>query len=502
MSSSSYRTILRSSSIIGGAQLVNILVGLIRMKIVAVLIGPAGVGLVGLYANLVQTAASVAGLGIGNVGTRQIATAHANGGAVQVGRTRRTLFWGALILAGLGAAVFWLLSSEIARGVLGEPAKSGYVAWLALGVALNVGMVSQQALMTGMRRIGDLARINVLAGILGTIANVTILWIWGTQGLVAVVLVSPAVTFLLGHVYVSRLAPPEGSRPTLREMVGELGDMARLGFAFMLSGLVATLGGLAVRTLVQRDLGPEALGQFQAAWVIGMTYLGFVLGAMGTDYFPRLTAVINDHEAATRMVNEQTEVALLLCAPILLTMLGFVPWVISMLYTQDFSPAVEVLRWQLLGDILKVMSWPLGFVIIASGAGKTFVATESIGVGVLVLGTFVGLPIVGVTATGMAFLAIYVVYLPLVWWVGGRRIGFRWSPAVLKLGLMLVASAAAVDLTGRWHAPLGAALGALTATGMALLAIMRLSTMTEARGKLGRIAAYGERVRTWMIRPR
>lgn len=498
MSSSSYRTILRSSSIIGGAQVVNILVSLIRMKIVAVLIGPAGVGLVGLYANLVQTAASVAELGIGSVGTRQIAKAHAEGSAAKVGRTRRTLFWGAMILAGFGAAVFWLLSSEIARGVLGEPAKSGYVAWLALGVALNVGAVSQQALMTGMRRIGDLARINVLAGILGTIANVTILWIWGIQGLVAVVLVTPAVTFLLGHAYVSRLAPPEGRRPSLREMAWEWGEMARLGFAFMLSGLLAALGGLAVRTLVQRDLGPEALGQFQAAWVIGMTYLGFVLGAMGTDYFPRLTAVINDHEAATRMVNEQTEVALLLCAPILLTMLGFLPWVISLLYTQEFAPAVEVMRWQLLGDILKVMSWPLGFVIIAAGAGKTFVATESIGVGVLVLGTFVGLPLVGVTASGMSFLAMYVVYLPLVRWVCGRRIGFRWSPAVLKQGLALVASAVAVDLAGRWHAPLGAGLGVMAGMGMGFWALMRLSAMTDAGGRVGRIAAIGDRVKKWM----
>ena len=494
----SYRTILRSSSIIGGAQVVNILVSLIRMKIVAILIGPAGVGLIGLYGNLVETAASVAGLGIGNVGTRQIATAHAKGGAATVGRIRYTLFWGALILASVGAVGFWLLSGWIAGGVLGEPGKTRYVAWLALGVALNVGAVSQQALMTGMRRIGDLARINILAGILGTIANLAILWIWGMQGLVAVVLVAPAVTFLVGHIFVSRLGPPEGRRPSLREMVQEWGDMARLGFAFMLTGLLAALGGLAIRTLVQRDLGPETLGQFQAAWAIGMTYLGFVLNAMGTDYFPRLTAVINDQQATTRMVNEQTEVALLLCAPILLTMIGFVPWVVSLLYTQEFSPAIEVLRWQLLGDILKVMSWPLGFVIVAAGAGKTFVATQTVTWGTFILSVFFLMPLLGITATGVSFLAMYIVGLSVNYWLGAYRIGFRWSSAVKKQAVVLALAAVSVDLAGRWHAPLGAALGAMTATGMALLAIMRLSTMTEAGGRLGRIAAAGQRMREWM----
>jgi len=316
------------------------------------------------------------------------------------------------------------------------------------------------------------------------------------------VLVAPAVTFMLGHIFVSRLGPLEGRRPILRVMMSEWGEMARLGFAFMLSGVVATVGALVVRTLVQRELGPDALGQFQAAWVIGMTYLGVVLSAMGTDYFPRLTAVINDPKAATRMVNEQTEVALMLTAPILLTMLGFVPWVISLLYTSDFAPAVEILRWQLLGDILKVMSWPMGFIIVAAGAGKTFVGTETAAMSVFALGTFIGLPMLGVTATGIAFLAMYVVYLPLVYWQARLRINFRMSEAVRKQAIILLLAAVAVDIASRWYAPLGATIGILSAVAMGFWALMRLSKLTEAKGKLGRIAAFGERVREWTIRER
>ncbi|PFG62079.1 PST family polysaccharide transporter [Thioclava sp. ES.031] len=499
-STNSYRTILRSSSIIAGAQVVNILVGLIRMKIIAVLIGPAGVGLLGLYANLLQTATMIAGLGLDNVGTRQIATAHAEGSVNAAGRRRRIMFWGAALLAALGALIFWLSSGLIAQVVLGDSERAHYLAWLSIGVALNVGAVSQSALLTGMRRIGDLGRISILAGVLGTVANLAIVWVWGMHGLIAIVLVTPVATFLLGHIFVSRLGPAKGERPTLKEMAREWGQMARLGFAFMISGLVATIGILMMRTLVQRELGPDALGQFQAAWAIGMTYLGFVLGAMGTDYFPRLATVINDPKTATRLVNEQTEVALLLAAPILLTMLGFLPWLIKLLYTQDFAPAVEVLRWQLLGDILKVMSWPLGFVIIAAGAGKTFVATEAIGMAVLLLAAFVGLPITGITSTGIAFLAMYTVYLPLVYWLAYRLIRFRFNRAVQRQALTLIIAALAVDITGRWNAPLGASLGLVSAIAMGLWALVRLADMTGATGKLGRIASLGRRLRAWMNR--
>lgn len=500
MSGSSYRAILRSSSIIGAAQVINIAVGLVKMKVVAVLLGPAGLGLIGLYLSLMQAASSIAAMGLGNVGTRQIAEAQAEGGDLAVGRTRRALFWGTMALALIGAVLFWLASGWIARVLFVDESRAKDVAWLSLGVALTVAAGSQGALLTGLRRIGDLARISVGAGVLGAALGVLTLWFWGAQGLIAMILIAPVVTFLLGHLYVARLGPPAGPPIGLPEMSREWQAMVTLGFAFMLSGLVTTLGHLAARTLVQRELGSEALGQFQAAWAIGMTYLGFVLSAMATDYYPRLTAAIGDHKAATRLVNEQTEVALLLCAPVLLAVLSLAPWVIHLLYTAEFGPAVEILRWQLLGDILKVMSWPLSFVLLASGAGKTFVLTESLGMGIFVLVVLIGLPLVGVTATGVAFLALYVGYLPLVWWLGGRRIGFRWTRAVKVQALAVIVAAVAVDMVARWSEPLGAVFGMGLAAAAGVWSLLRLSSMAGAIGRLGRIARFGERMKGWMTR--
>ncbi len=61
----SYRTILRSSSIMGAASVANVVISLVRMKIVAILLGPAGIGLVGLLQHLMQAGASVAAMGLG-----------------------------------------------------------------------------------------------------------------------------------------------------------------------------------------------------------------------------------------------------------------------------------------------------------------------------------------------------------------------------------------------------------------------------------------------------
>lgn len=500
MSGSSYRTILRSSAIIGGTQIINIASGILKMKVVAEMLGPAGVGLLGLYLSLIQTASSIAAMGLGNVGTRQIAEANSHGGDIAVGRTRRALFWGTLALAFAGAGVFWLLSNWTARVILADQNLANDVAWLSIGVALMVAAGSQGALLTGLRRISDLAWINVGSGVIGTAVGVLALWLWGAHGLIVMVLVAPLFVFLLGQLYVLRLGQPAGFPSGLLEIVREWRTMLSLGFAFMLGGLVTTAGHLAARAMVQRELGAEAVGHFQAAWVIGITYLGFVLGAMATDYFPRLTTVMGDKVTAARLVNEQTEVALLLCAPVLIAMFGLAPWVISLLYSNEFAPAVGILRWQILGDVLKIISWPLGFVILAAGKGKTFVLTELLGMGVFLLGIMFGLPLIGVTATGVAFLALYVLYLPLMWLLCRRSIDFRWTRAVKLQALGVIAAVLAIDVVARWDQELGAGFGIALACVAALWATLRLSAMTEANGRIGALVRVGVKIGQWITK--
>lgn len=491
MTESSYRTSLRSSSILGGSQIVTIVASLVKMKAVAIVLGPIGVGLVGLYTNLISTAASISALGVNTTGVRQIANAESRGGENAVGRTRRALFWGSIALALSGSALFWAFSDWIADFVLTDETRSADIAWLSIGIALTVMATSQSALLTGLRRIGDLARLNVGAGFIGALVGILALRLSPDYGLIVMVLAAPALSFAFGRFYILRLGRPAGPRPKFSELIPEWRAMARLGLAFMLSGVVVLLGQLAVRTLVQRELGSEALGQFQAAWSISTTYLGFVLGAMSTDYFPRLTAVIKDHAQAVKLINEQAEVSLLLCAPVVLGMLAFSPWLIRLLYSAEFTPAVEVLRWQLMGDVFKVMSWPLAYIQQARGAGKVFLLTETLASLLMAFLVLIGLPYLGIAATGIAFLAVYVLYLPLMWWLGRRWLGFRWSrPMVFQAGAVLIA-AVVVDVACRASNTLGAIVGGTLAVVIAIFALIRLSSLAELDGRMGRIVAYG-----------
>jgi PST family polysaccharide transporter len=489
----SYHRILKGTSIIGGASFISIVIGLLRTKVLALLLGPSGVGLASLYTGLMGTASTVATMGLGVVGTRQIAEAYSKEDTHAIKVARRALFWGTMALAAAGGLVVWSLRSVLAVQALGNASYSRAVGWLSIGVALSVAGASQAALIQGMRRIGDIARLNVFGSAISTVLGIGLLWRWGNSGLVAYILVAPLASFALGHFYVSRLPKAGTESVTVHELTREWKMLLRLGLAMVGAGLVQQFAQLWIRIDVARVLGAQSLGQYQAAWTISMQYVSFVLLAMGTDYYPRLTGVIHDHKAASILVNEQTEVATLLSAPVFIAMISVAPWVIHLLYAASFTPAIEILRWQILGDVLKVASWPLGFLILAAGDGKTFFLTETTSLLVLT-GLITGLaPIMGLPITGIAYLAMYVFYLPLVYWLARRRIGFHWSRSVLILSIVTFAICIGVDMITaltRW----GMLAGCVAAVAFAVYSLGRITHMSDLGGPVGRLGAKARRL--------
>lgn len=488
-SQKSYRQILKSSAIIGGGSVIGVAVGLFRTKVVAILLGPAGVGLIGLLSNIMGTAATISGFGLGMVGTRQIAEAAANNSSDRIVDARRALFWGTAVLAMLGAGFVWLFREAISVYVFGSRAKAFDVGVLSIGVALSIVSTSQAALLNGLRRIGDLAKSNVISAVLSTIIGIGILLLWREAALPSFVVAVPVSGFIAGYVFVSRL-PRIVSQPTqFQLLLAQWKTLARLGFAFMLSGLVLTFGQLIVRTFIQKRLGVDALGYFQASWVISMTYTGLVLGAMGADFYPRLTGTISDHEQANRLVNEQTEVALLLAGPVILAMLSFAPVVISLLYASSFSPAVSVLRWQILGDMLKVASWPLGCVILAAGDGSKFLLGESLAMGVFIAFSVLLTPYLGIDSTGIAFFFMYLFYLPFVYVLAKRRTRFAWKHTVVHLLRLLVVGALSIAFLVAYFPKVGLVVGVLASILIGIYSVNRLAHITSAGGRVEEICS-------------
>lgn len=471
-----YRQIFKSSAIVGGASVINVAIGIVKVKVLAVLLGPAGVGLMGLYQNIMNVAAHLAGCGVASSGVRQLAASQDD--AATLSLVRKALFIANLLLGLTGMVALWLLREPVAEWVFGSTEHSAEVGYLGLGVLLSLLAGSQTALLQGLRRIGDLARVQVLGAVLGTVTGIAAIWLWGRSGLLAYILTGPAASVLVAAWYARRLPGPLVGHDW-GELRRQWQAMFALGIPLMAAGLLTLVVQLLARSLILQELGMDATGYFQAAWTISMTYLGFVLNAMATDYYPRLSATIHDRERAIRMINEQAETVLLLAGPVLLAMMTVAPWLIDLLYAKDFAPATEILRWQVLGDIVKIMTWPMSFVVLAQGKGNVYIGIESSWNGVYLCFLWFGLPLLGLAAIGITFFFAYLLYIVVVRLVAGRLIGFKAETRNLQMFAVLLVLASLIFAVTVHSAALAYALGVLATLVFTFYSARRLNELMD-----------------------
>jgi PST family polysaccharide transporter len=159
---------------------------------------------------------------------------------------------------------------------------------------------------------------------------------------------------------------------------------------------------------------------------------------MGTDFYPRLTAAAQDNNICNRLVNEQTLVSIFLAGPGVMATLTLAPLVIVLFYSSKFQEAVEVLRWLCLGMALRVISWPMGFIIIAKGAQNLFFWSELAWTVVYIALAWVCVAVFGLNGAGIAFFGSYIFHVLMIYLIVRRLSGFQWSAVNIKVGLLFI----------------------------------------------------------------
>jgi len=440
---SSYREILKSSALIGGSSALTTLIGIARTKAMAVLLGPGGYGLLGTYMLIVDLTRSVAQLGINASGVQQVAQAVASGDEGHIARTAMVLRRAAFACAGLGAVMLTLLAATVSSLSFGTEEHRGAIAWLSIPVALGILAATQMAVLQGMRRIADIAKAGVVGAVLGTTCSVALVYWFGRDGVVAALIAVAAASLLATWWYRRRVAL-RLEPLTAAAILNESGALLRLGLAFMASGLLTIGASYVVRIFVVRKLGLEAAGLYGAAWTLGGLYVGYVLQALGTDFYPRLVGAAADAEICNRLVNEQAHVSVLLALPGILGTLTFAPFLVHLFYTPEFAASVDMLRWFCLGMALRVLTWPLGYIVIVKSRQVLFFAMELAWTLVNVALSWVCIDAFGVTGAGIAFFASYVFHAAMVYPVARRLTGFHWTAASLRTAAIGVAATGAV----------------------------------------------------------
>jgi len=473
-----YGQILKSSALVGGSSVLNIAIGIVRTKAMALLLGPSGFGLAGLYGSVADLTLSIAGMGINSSGVRQIAEAVGSDDSKRIALTTAVLRRTSMVLGVLGAALLVVFSRQVSTLTFGNDRHAGAVSLLSIAVFFRLVSAGQGALIQGMRRIADLAKMGVLGAFFGTLVSIPVVYFFREKGVVPYLIVVAAMTIITSWWY-SRKVKIQTPPITASRVGQEAAALLKLGLAFMSSGLMTMGVAYAVRITVMRKIGVEATGLYQSAWTLGGLYVGLILQAMGADFYPRLTASAKRNVECNRLVNEQALVGLLLAGPGVIATLTFAPVVIALFYTAKFGAAVGILRWICLGATLQVITWPMGFIILAKGKSAVFFFSELAWTIVAVGLAWICVRSYGLNGAGIAFFGSYVFHGVLLYPIVRQLSGFRWSKASKQTGLLFL-SLIAVVFTAFYVTPLvvAASLGTVATVLSGVYSIRWLMKLT------------------------
>jgi enterobacterial common antigen flippase len=488
----SYQRIFRSSSIMGLVSLVEMAAGLVRTKCAALFVGVHGVGLLANLTSIQGLVGSFASWGIPMSGMREIALAQNNGDQIDVAQKVCAMLRWCWISAIGGGLIILVFAAALSSWVLGDASHTRDVLWLSLVVLCGRLAAGYTSVLQSLNRIRYLALLSTVNAVGSSLMAAILYWSMGIEGVALSMVCAFVLQVLVCRWFYGQLKLPRVSQSWAQTR--ELGlPMIRLGTAFMWNGLLLCLVGFGTNAMLTRYGGLGSVGIFNAALSLATVLVNFVLNAMSVDYAPRLASLGNDKPAMNGLINQQMELGLLVSLPLIGLAMVFAVPLIHLLYTREFVAAAEILRWLLLGNLLKIVAWPLAFVIPSLGKGRLYFVVETS----FNLAYLASIPlmvqIAGVAGVAYAYLMMYLLYALMSYRLAYKYTGFLLNATTQALLLRGLATPVALLL-------LGIALPLYWALGIGLCIWLGLAIYC-GRGLVNRVGVESRVVRLLLTIP-
>lgn len=447
----SYEQIIKSTGIFGGSQVITVILGIIRNKILAIWLGASGIGLISIFQNILDLLKSVSSLGIETGGVREIASVNQPDNEVLLTRNISLIDRISLILASGGAILCILFSYPISVWAFDSGSYVLHIMLLSVCVFFSILGAGQMVVLHGLRKITYMVKATVISTIISLILTLPLYYPFREKAIIPAFIISSFILFISTYYYRKKLnikTIPISLRDVLKMGL----SIFRLGFYIVASSILTLIGYFFIRTFLSDNMGLYAVGLYQAVWSVTSVYLMLVLKSMGSDFYPRLCTIIEDKEASRKLVNEQTYVVLIVSLPLIVLLLLCSQIILSLLYSSEFTSATAMMNWQILGTFFKVLSWPLGFILLAKGKGRLYFFAEMLFLAVYLILTYLLYNKFSLESVGISYLVAYIVYLFTVFVLGRKLCEFKWTKENLSIGFIsFILVLLAFGVVQYWH---------------------------------------------------
>ncbi len=452
------RVVVKAMGLFSGVQMLGIVCSVVRCKLVALWIGPVGVGLFAIWNSALDMINSAANLGIRTSSVRDISAEDARGDVGALARVVSVVRRWSLWLGLAGALLTMALAPLLSRITFGDDSHLWGFVVLSVCVLLASLMNGEHAILQGTSHLAQLAKASVSGTVAGLVISIPLYYFLRSDSVLPAIVVCSVCMAASAYIYRNRTC----SRVSMsRSEVWRRGsEFVRLGIFMTVGGMLAMVSNYVFVAYLNAEGGTATVGYYQAGYTLANKYVGLVLSALSMEYFPRLGKVAHSRIRLSLFASQEINITLAVLTPVVMVMILLRQVVVHLLYSAEFSVILTCFTWMLVGMVLRAISWCLSFVILARGDGRTFVVTETVSVALGFALNVVCYQRWGLDGLGLSFAVWYVAYNVIMCVVclgkyrmrlhGSVWVNVAWAVAVTVGGALSIeagCTAAAVALT-------------------------------------------------------
>ena len=396
---SAYKRLLKVTTLFGSVQGLNILMNLIRAKLAAMLLGPAGIGLNSIYNETREFIHSTTNLGMDQSGTREIAKS--TGAPDLADSVTLTRSW-IMLLAVFGMLATAVFAYPLSWMLFSDGDHTWQIVALSPAVAFSTLTCGELTVLRGLQQMKTIAGVSVLHVVLGVLTTIPLYYIWGMDGIIGALVLMTLSLAIVTMIYSYRIHPPKFC--FVKAFLAKGRQMLVLGMSFVIAGFIANLGKLAVKAYINVNGSLDDVGLYSAGLTLTLMISNVVFASLENEFYPRLSSIFTDKTQRYLAIVRQMKVGLAIIIPITIVAIVLMPWIVPILLSDEFSTIVPMAQIASLGLIFRALYLPAALVPMAAGESKIYLLLQAVSYVSFVPAIILGYHFGGITGTGIGLL--------------------------------------------------------------------------------------------------
>lgn len=410
-------TLIKTSVLTAISTIITVISGFVINKVIALYIGPSGLAVVGQLQNFMTIVTTFSNGAITSGIVKYTAE-------YQTIEQKQKIFSTSIIISLSCSFIISLLlfgfSGYLSELILKDVKYNSVFIVLGITIFLFALNTILMSILNGQKEIKKYILVNISSSIFSLFFTSFLIMQLNLMGALYAMVVNQSVIFFvtLGFVLKSSWFKLEYFRKGVDKE--SLIKLSKYSLMAITSALTVPMSHLIIRNYIGDNLSWDDAGYWQGIWYISTMYLMIVTTSLGVYYLPKLSEIQDNKELKEEIINGYKiimPIVIILAFGIYL----FRELAVHIAFSEKFVPMLELFKWQLIGDVIKIASWLLGYLMLAKAMTKIFIYTEIVFSILFVVLSIVFINYFGLVGVTYAFSLNYFLHLIVMIFIFRRK---------------------------------------------------------------------------------